>query len=201
MKRIIAIAGATALLVVGTALVVHAQTAQTGPTPISVACADITGGKGTYTLPKAETLTTPATPGVLTWDMTLAEASCPDVQYFVTVYLDGVLETIGGLSAAPPVIASAITTGDGISRLLRFQLELDTNDGEGVCVVASTSAIDSSTATSSKNGAAFDADGSGRVVWDRDPDGPVWGDVATVKGASGYCVPVSVEESPGRTAG
>ena len=196
MKRFIAIASASALLVVGTAFVVQAQTSG-GILP----CADITGGTGTYAPPEAATLTTPATPAVVTWDITLAGPSCPDVQYAVTVYRNGELGTVGTLPSAPPVITSATTTGDSVSQVLRFAIELGATGGEG-CVAASTLGVDSSAATDSKNGAAFDADGSGSAVTDRDPDGPAGGDKTNPpETETEYCVPVTELASPSRTAG
>ena len=198
MKRFIAVASASALLVVGTAFVVHAQTAG-GILP----CADITGGDGTYTSPTPGDLLNPATAGRLTWEMSLAGVSCPDVQYQVTVFLNGVSsedDSDPPLAVSPVILASAATPGDTISQVLSFDLEVNSNELGSLCVVASTVG-GSSAPTSSKNGAAFDADGSGSSLLDRDPDGPEGGDKAA-PGVTGYCATVDAEDgSGGRTAG
>ena len=176
MKRIIAIASATALLVVGTAFVVHAQT--TGGIP---ACADLVDGSGVYTPPGIASGT-----GKLTWTMELAAVSCPNVQYGVTVFLDG------PDGDAAPILGSASTMGDLTSDTLTFQLEINShNAANQVCVVQTTVG-----STGTKSGAAFD--GTGLRLLDRGPDGPVPGD-----GGSGpdYCVDVGPGGSSGRTAG
>lgn len=185
MKRTIALLGASALLVVGTAFAVQAQTAG-GILP----CADLIEGGGSYTPPNPGDLLNPPTAGKLTWIMELAGASCPDVQYGVTVFLNG---TDG---EAAPILGSASTAGDTVSDTFTFQLEINTsNDGE-VCVVQTTVG-GSGAPTSSKNGAAFDADGSGSSLLDRGPDGPTGGDVTSEPDI--YCIPVP--DPTGRSAG
>ena len=187
MRRFIAVLSASALLVVGSAFVVQAQTSG-GILP----CADLTDGSGIYT-PPAQNNTLGLTAGKLTWDMELAGPSCPDVVYGLTVFLGG---PSGGDAA--PILGSASTPGDTISDILTFQLEINTSDGGTLCVVQTT--VGSSTPpTPSNNGAAFDADGGGSTLLDRGPDGPAGGDVSA--GGDIYCIPVDNTGSGGRTAG
>ena len=196
MKRFIAIASASALLVVGSAFVVHAQTS--GDIP---ACADIVDGTGAYSAPTKDQLGIPKTAGKLTWSMELAAPSCPDVQYSLSVFLNGVSEQTDAspqLAVSPTILSTAGMTGDGVSQVLKFELEVNTSDEGFVCVVGSTIG-GGGTPTTTKNGAAFDADGAGSVLMDRAPDGPAGGDVDTV--ASPYCVRVGPGESGGRTFG
>ncbi len=187
MKRTIAIVGAAALMVAGTAFVVRAQT--TGGVP---ACADLLGSgprasSGSYTLPAENAVGVQTTAGKLNWTMELAAKSCPNVQYGLTVFLDG------ADPEAAAILASAATTGDGISDTFTFQLEINTHnadpDAPGVCVVQTTMG-----SGSSKNGAAFD--GTGLRLLDRGPDGPIPGDDSS---GDIYCLPVP--DAAGRSAG
>ena len=173
------------MLVVGTAFAVQAQTSG-GILP----CADLVEGEGSYTPPTQNALGIQTAAGKLTWVMELAGASCPDVQYGVTVFLNG---TNG---EAAPILGSASTAGDTVSDTFTFQLEINSNNDGEVCVVQTTVG-GSSAPTSSKNGAAFDADGSGSSLLDRGPDGPTGGDVTTEPDI--YCIPVP--DPTGRSAG
>ena len=196
MKRFIAIASASALLVVGSAFVVHAQTSQGTP-----ACADIVTGDGVYTAPAKDALGIPTAAGKLTWEMTLGAPSCPDVQYSLSVYRDAVFgetDDAAKLVVSPTVLSTAAMSGDGVSQVLRFELEVNTNDNGAVCVVGSTIGGGCSP-TTTKNGAAFDADGTGSGLLDRGPDGPVGGDVDADGGP--FCIPVDKDGSGGRTFG
>lgn len=193
MKRTIAVASATALLVVGTAFVVRAQTAEGMPP-----CADFTeASTGSYQPPQAAGLTTPASAGKLTWNMALAAPSCPDVQYGLTVYLSGP-DGDPATTPAGTILASAMTVGDGVTQVINFQLEVNDNNDGSVCVVQTSFGAPTSS-TSSKTGAAFDADGPGSRLLDRGPDLPSGGD--TEGGGDIYCVPVDNENVGGRSAG
>lgn len=185
MKRTIALISTSALLVVGTAFVVHAQTAEGTP-----ACADLTDAStGDYQSPQANVVGIPTAAGKLTWHMELAAPSCPDVQYGVTVFLNGA----DGESA--PILGSASTWGDTISDTLTFQLEINSSNDGTVCVVQTTSGTP--TSTGHPNGPPFD--GAGSALLDRGPDGPAGGDEEPTGGP--YCIEVDNTGSGGRTAG
>ena len=188
MKRFIAVIGASALLVVGTAFVVQAQT-MGGILP----CADLAGGSGTYTPPAENALGVQTSAGELLWDMDLKAASCSDVVYGLTVFM---ANTDG---EASPLLASASTPGDTVSDTLTFQLEVNTNNAGSICVVQTTVGGGSTPPTSPNNGAAFDADGAGSTLLDRGPDGPAGGDIAP--GGDIYCIEVDQDGSGSRTAG
>ena len=185
MKRFIAVASASALLIVGTAFAVQAQTSG-GILP----CAEIIDGSGTYNAPTYNALGVQTAAGKLDFTMDLAGATCPDVEYGLTAFLEGVAP--GG--SAAPILATVSTMGDTISSSLTFQLEINANNAGSVCVVGTT--VGGSQAPSgSKNGAAFDADGSGSMLLDRAPDGPVPGD----GGVQDYCF--TVDPSGGGSRG
>ena len=152
--------------------------------PIPRDCADIRG-TAVYTKPKqaSDTLGNPTwtTPGSLEFTMTLAAATCADVQYGVVVLGNDPLADPEN-PKAPTVLASSSVPGDNILNELKFHLEInETPTQEKVCVYAFTSGT-TGTSSTGKSGAAFDGTAAATIL-DRAPDGPLHGD----SDQSAYC--------------
>jgi len=194
MKRVLSVAIAAALMVVGGGAFVLAQTTTSLP-----ACADIVGGQGVY-LPASRETSAAEVEKALTnlgqldfvmyvgGDSATPAVSCPNVTYSVVVLDDAETsaEVTNGQSfvISPAVLATASVPGDGLTNALRFSIPVN-DDDDTVCVYLTTSGTPQG-GTSSKNGAAFDG-GPATALLDRAPDGG--------SGVGAYCVEES-EEGP-----
>lgn len=187
MRRIIGIAVATAVMVVGGGAFVLAQTTTSIP-----ACADIVGGEGGYLSGTRETSAgelekAMTSLGELNFTMYVGgdsetpAVSCPDVTYTVVVLDDAEFgtATLSGQTpegepfersfiATPNILTTVSMQGDGLTNALRFTIPVN-DDDDSVCVYLTTTGTPAG-GTSDKNGAAFDG-GPATTLLDRAPDG------------------------------
>lgn len=157
----------------------------------ALACADIIGGRVTYTSAEKGSRVLGAegwtTPGSVVFEGRLAAPSCPDVQYGVVVVDSLPLAA----SQTPYVLAASSAPGDGVRDQFFFDLEISEVAAETVCVYAYTMGS-TGTSASGKTGAAFDGAAPGGML-DRAPDLP------SIPPAEGdkYCI----SEESGGTGG